>query len=87
MARVELAPEVGADLEQILEHLARHEVADAPTRIREIIEGISVLEHHPAGPDQALGVVVDEARFASSTRKSGTEAFRSSLPLACHRLG
>jgi len=47
MARVELAPEVDADLERILEHLARHEAADAPARIREIIEGISVLEHHP----------------------------------------
>jgi len=47
VARGELAPEVGADLERILEHFARHEVADAPARIREIIGGISVLEHHP----------------------------------------
>ena len=47
MARVELAPEVDADLERILEHLAPHQAADAPARIREIIEGISVLEHHP----------------------------------------
>ena len=44
MARVELAPEVDADLERILEHLSRHQAADAPARIREIIEGISVLE-------------------------------------------
>ena len=47
MARVELAPEVGTDLERIMEHLARHDAADAPSRIRGIIEGISVLEHHP----------------------------------------
>jgi toxin ParE1/3/4 len=47
MARVELAPEVGGDVERILEHLWRHEVADAPARIRAIIDGLSVLEHSP----------------------------------------
>jgi len=59
MARVELAPEVGADLERILEHLARHEVADAPARIREIIDGISVLEHHPLMGRPALEDLCD----------------------------
>jgi toxin ParE1/3/4 len=47
MARVELAPEVGDDLERILEHLGRHEADDAAARVREIIEAISVLERHP----------------------------------------
>ena len=47
MVRVELAPGVGTDIERIMDHIARHEAADAPIRIREIIEGVSVLEHHP----------------------------------------
>lgn len=47
MARIELAPEVGDDFERILSHLARHEVADAASRIEEIIHAISVLEHNP----------------------------------------
>ena len=47
MSRIELAPEIGQDFERILEHLHRHEVAVAPARIEEIIEGISILEHSP----------------------------------------
>jgi plasmid stabilization system protein ParE len=47
MPRIELAPEVGDDLDRILDHLAGHEVDDIPARIREIIEAISVLEHNP----------------------------------------
>ncbi|MEW6500784.1 MAG: type II toxin-antitoxin system RelE/ParE family toxin [Thermodesulfobacteriota bacterium] len=47
MARIELAPEVGDDLDRILDHLAHHEVADSGARIREIIEAINVLEHSP----------------------------------------
>lgn len=47
MSRIELAPEVGEDIERILAHLAEHEVEDAASRIREIIEAISVLEHNP----------------------------------------
>ena len=47
MARVELAPEVGDDLERIIDHLAEHDAADIPSRIREIIEAISVLEQSP----------------------------------------
>ena len=47
MTRIELAPEVGDDLDRILEHLYQYEVADAPSRIDEIIQGISVLEYNP----------------------------------------
>ncbi|MDP1952153.1 MAG: type II toxin-antitoxin system RelE/ParE family toxin [Betaproteobacteria bacterium] len=47
MSRIELAPEVGDDLDRIFEHLARHEAADAPSRIREIIQAIAVLEQNP----------------------------------------
>lgn len=57
MSRIELAPEVGDDLERILDHLAAHDVDDAPERIREIIQAISVLEQNPL-----IGRPVDEDR-------------------------
>lgn len=47
MARIELAPEVGGDLERILDHLQRHEAARVQDRLREIIQAISVLETNP----------------------------------------
>jgi plasmid stabilization system protein ParE len=42
-----LAPEIGEDIDRILEHLAQYEVEDMPDRIREIIQAIAVLEHNP----------------------------------------
>jgi len=47
MSRVALAPEVGDDLDRILEHLLAHQGADAPSRIEDIIRAIDVLEHNP----------------------------------------
>ena len=47
MSRVELAPEVGDDMDRILDHLAKYDVADPERRIREIIEAINALEHNP----------------------------------------
>lgn len=47
MSRIELAPELADDFDRILDHLAQHEAEDAPSRIREIIEAIDVLEHNP----------------------------------------
>ena len=47
MSRIELAPELGEDFDRILDHLARYGVDDAPSRIREIIQAIAVLEHNP----------------------------------------
>jgi plasmid stabilization system protein ParE len=47
MSRIELAPEVGEDIDRILDRLADHDVAAAPARIREIIEAIAVLEQNP----------------------------------------
>ena len=47
MSRIELAPEVGDDVERILEHLHQHEVTDAPARMEEILHGIAVLEYNP----------------------------------------
>jgi len=47
MSRIELAPEVGDDLDRIFAHLAHYEAADAPARIREIIQAIAVLEQNP----------------------------------------
>ena len=47
MSRIELAPEVGDDLDRIFDHLAEHEVDDIPSRIDEIIQAIAVLELNP----------------------------------------
>ena len=47
MARIELAPEVGDDLDRIFDYLSRHDVGNVPARIREIIQAISVLETNP----------------------------------------
>lgn len=47
MSRVELAPEVSDDFDRILDHLAEHDVKDAPARIREIIQAFNVLETNP----------------------------------------
>jgi plasmid stabilization system protein ParE len=47
MSRIELAPEVGDDFDRIFDHLAQYDVADAPLRIREIIQAIAVLEQNP----------------------------------------
>ncbi|MCO5098449.1 MAG: type II toxin-antitoxin system RelE/ParE family toxin [Rhodocyclaceae bacterium] len=47
MSRIELAPEVRDDFDRILDHLARYEIEDAPSRIREIIQAITVLELNP----------------------------------------
>ena len=47
MARIELAPEVGDDLDRIFDYLSRHDVGNAPARIREIVQAISVLETNP----------------------------------------
>lgn len=47
MSRVELAPEIADDFDRILEHLHQYEVADAPDRLEEIIQGIAILELSP----------------------------------------
>src|SRR5258708_12583787 len=47
MARVEVAPEVTDDFDRILDHLAQHDVRNAPARIREIIRAFDVLETNP----------------------------------------
>ena len=47
MSRIELAPEVGQDLDRILEHLFVHQRADAPSRIEDVIRAIDVLERNP----------------------------------------
>lgn len=47
MSHIELAPEIGEDIDRILEHLAQYEAEDTPDRIREIIQAIAVLEHNP----------------------------------------
>jgi toxin ParE1/3/4 len=47
MSQIELAPEVGDDFDRILDHLAKYEVEEPASRIREIVEAINVLESNP----------------------------------------
>jgi plasmid stabilization system protein ParE len=47
MSRIELAPEVGDDLDRVLDHLLAQQGADAPSRIEDIIRAIAVLERNP----------------------------------------
>ena len=47
MSRVELAPEVGDDLDRIVDHLLQHEVMDPASRVADIIRAIDVLERNP----------------------------------------
>ncbi len=47
MSRVELAPDVADDFDRILEHLIQHQVADAPSRIEDIMRAIDLLERNP----------------------------------------
>lgn len=47
MARVELAPAVGDDFDRILQHLLLNQVAQASSRIEDIIRAIDVLERNP----------------------------------------
>ncbi|MBA5639106.1 type II toxin-antitoxin system RelE/ParE family toxin [Duganella sp. LX20W] len=47
MAQVELAPEIFEDFSRILAYLERHQIADGPARIVEIMHAIDVLAHNP----------------------------------------
>jgi plasmid stabilization system protein ParE len=47
MARVEMAPELLDDFDRILEFQKRHQIADAETRVMEIVRAIDVLAHNP----------------------------------------
>ncbi len=47
MSRIELAPEVGDDLDRILEHILAHDGKDAQARLHDIIKAIDVLERNP----------------------------------------
>jgi toxin ParE1/3/4 len=47
MARIEIAPEVADDVDRIFDHLTQFDVENVPSRIREIIQAIGVLEQSP----------------------------------------
>jgi toxin ParE1/3/4 len=47
MARIELAAEVADDFERIFDYCAEHDPNRARSRIREMIQAISVLETNP----------------------------------------
>lgn len=62
MARVELAPEVRDDFDRIFDHLAQHDLQDAPARVQQIIEAIDVLATSPLigrpAPEGNRGLVI-----------------------------
>jgi toxin ParE1/3/4 len=47
MARVELLPGVLDDLDRIFDHLAKHDVENAPDRIAEMLHALDVLATSP----------------------------------------
>ena len=47
MSRVEFAKEILDDLDRIFDHLAQHDVDNAPARIQDIMAAIGVLERNP----------------------------------------
>jgi plasmid stabilization system protein ParE len=47
MASVELAPEIAADFDRILDHLATYQIEIPAQRIGEIIAALDVLEQNP----------------------------------------
>jgi plasmid stabilization system protein ParE len=47
VSRVEIAPDVAEDFERILQHLVQHEIADAESRVEDILRAIDVLERNP----------------------------------------
>ncbi len=55
MSRIELAPEIVADFDRILDHLLEHQSRQAAARIRMIIGALDVLREHPliGGPVHA----------------------------------
>lgn len=47
MAQIELASEVGKDIDRILAHLVKYNIENPAARIKEIVQAISVLENNP----------------------------------------
>ena len=47
MSRIDVAAEIGDDVDRILDYRARYPVEDPGLRVREIIEACNVLEHTP----------------------------------------
>ena len=47
MTRIELAPDVLEDFDRFFDYFARHEIADAPARIAEILGAFEILAHSP----------------------------------------
>ncbi len=47
VTRIELAPETQEDIDRIIDHLYKFDVADRADRILEIIQAIDVLQHNP----------------------------------------
>lgn len=47
MTRIELAPEVLADFDRIIDHLTQFDAHDTQARIAEVLDAIQILSHSP----------------------------------------
>lgn len=69
MARIELAEEVGEDIERILAHCAEQGVQDAGPRLHAIVAALDVLAHSPMiGRRLRAGSDLRELVIGSGTR-------------------
>ena len=71
MARIELAPEVGDDLDRIFDPVAHHDPDGAAARIREIADAISVLETSPMIGRPAAGARCERRELIIGQPKRG----------------
>ena len=47
MTRLQLAPELAADIARIAEHMLAHEVQDIEARLDQIVDALNILVQHP----------------------------------------
>lgn len=78
MAAIELLPEVGDDFDRTLDHLVRHEVADAALHIESVVEAIAVLDHNPLIGRLALN---DKRELIIGDRSRGYTALYRYVPI------
>ena len=74
VARIDLAPEVGDDLDRIFVHVVRHDLDGAAARIREIVDAISVLETSPMIGRPAAGARCERRELIIGQRTRGCVA-------------
>lgn len=76
--RIQLAPEIQADFDRIIDHLTQHEVRDQGARIKSIIRAIDALQHNPligrpvSGGKNELVIGRDSAGYVALYRYEAT---------------